>query len=146
MNLFSAMEIAASGLSAQRIRLNSLSSNLANARTTRTPEGGPYKRIDPVFEAVPVANRFEDLVGDKTAQMAHLVTVPEIRQDQEPPQTLYDPSHPDADAEGFVKLPNVNAIQEMVNLITASRSYEAGVTVMKTLGGMARSALSIGGS
>ncbi|MDD9943001.1 MAG: flagellar basal body rod protein FlgC [Myxococcales bacterium] len=144
MNLFSAMEIASSGLSAQRQRLNALSSNLANARTTRTPEGGPYKRLDPIFQAVPVATRFSDLVNEKAAQAAHVVTVPEIRQDQAPPQTLYDPNHPDANEEGFIQLPNVNVVQEMVNLITASRSYEAGVNVMKTLGGMARSALTIG--
>lgn len=145
MNLFSAMEIAASGLSAQRTRLNALSSNLANARTTRTEEGGPYKRIDPVFQAVPVGTRFADLVNEQGAESAHLVTVPEIRQDQSAPQTLYDPNHPDANEEGFIQLPNVNVVEEMVNLITASRSYEAGVTVMKTLSGMARSAINIGG-
>lgn len=145
MNLFSAMEIAASGLSAQRTRLNALSSNLANARTTRTEEGGPYKRIDPVFRAVPVGTRFADLVKDPGARSAHLVEVEQIRQDPTPPQTIFDPNHPDANEEGFVELPNVNVVEEMVNLITASRSYEAGVSVMKTLSGMARSAINIGG-
>ena len=73
-----------------------------------------------------------------------MVEVPNIRQDQTAPQMIYDPQHPDADARGFVSLPNVNVVEEMVNLITASRSYEAGVTVMQTLKGMAQSALSIG--
>lgn len=145
MNLFSAMEIAASGLSAQRTRLNALSSNLANARTTRTEEGGPYRRIDPVFRAVPIGTRFADLVNNNAANSAHLVEVEQLRQDDGPPQTIFDPSHPDANEEGFVELPNVNVVEEMVNLITASRSYEAGVSVMKSLSGMARSAINIGG-
>lgn len=145
MDFFSAMNITASGLNAERTRMNTMASNLANARTTRTADGGPYKRLDPVFQAVPVATRFSELVGQKDAQAAALVEVSEIRQDQAPPQQIYDPSHPDADTNGFVSLPNVNVVQEMVNMMTASRAYEAGVTVMQTLKGMARSALSIGG-
>lgn len=145
MNLFSAMEITASGLSAQRIRLNALASNLANARTTQTPEGGAYKRLDPVFRAQPVNVRFQELLTDPASSSAYMVTVPEVRKDQEPPQITYDPNHPDANDEGFVELPNVNVIEEMVNMITASRSYDAGVTVMKTISGMARNALNIGG-
>lgn len=144
MNFFSAMEIAASGLSAQRTRMNVLSSNLANARTTQTEQGGPYRRLDPVFRAVPVATRFSELVGDPASQDAFMVEVPEIREDEAPPQRLYDPNHPDADEEGFVELPNVNVVEEMVNLITASRAYESGVTVMQSLKNMARSAINIG--
>lgn len=147
MHFFSAMEIAASGLSAQRTRMNTIASNLANARTTQTAEGGPYRRLDPVFRAEPVQTRFEDLArgrGPNANGNAYLVTVPEIREDQGPPQRLYDPDHPDADAAGFVELPNVNVVEEMVNMMTASRAYEAGVTVMQTIKGMTRSALSIG--
>jgi len=150
MHFFSAMEIAASGLSAQRARMNTIASNLANARTTRTAEGGPYRRLDPVFRAVPVETRFADLVsggggaGNGPSQ-AYMVAVPEVREDQNPPQRLYDPSHPDADPDGYVELPNVQVVEEMVNMMTASRAYEAGVTVMQTLKGMARSAISIGG-
>lgn len=144
MNLFSAMEIASSGLNAQRVRLNALASNLANAQTTRTAEGGPYKRMDPVFEAVPVSTRFKDLVNTPGAQKAYMVNVPEIRRDEAPPRMMYDPQHPDADEQGFVALPNINAVEEMVNLITASRAYESGVTVLKTVKTMARSALQIG--
>ena len=144
MGLLSAVEVAASGLGAERVRMNALASNLANARTTRTPEGGPYKRIDPVFQAVPIEDRLAEVQRGETQGGVYMVEVPNIRQDQSAPQLIYDPQHPDADARGFVSLPNVNVVEEMVNLITASRSYEAGVTVMQTLKGMAQSALSIG--
>ncbi len=148
MNLFSAMEIAASGLLAQRARINALASNLANARTTRTPEGGPYRRLDPVFRAVPLSERFSNLVeraGEGGAgREAYLVEVPEVRRDAAPPRRVYDPDHPDAGPDGFVEMPNVEVVTEMVNLVTASRAYEAGVSVVKTVEAMARSALSIG--
>jgi flagellar basal-body rod protein FlgC len=145
MDFFRAMEITASGLNAERSRMNALASNLANARTTRTAEGGPYKRLDPVFQAVPIADRVQELSSDPAARAASLVEVRGVQEDQSPPQMIYEPSHPDADANGYVALPNVNVVQEMVNMITASRAYEAGVTVMQTVKGMARSALSIGG-
>ncbi len=146
MNFFSAMEIAASGLGAQRTRMNVLASNLANARTTRSENGdGPYRRLDPVFRAVPLQDRFEELQRDPQAANAFMVEVPEIRQDDSPPQQVYEPSHPDADENGYVALPNVNVVEEMVNMITASRAYESGVTVMQTLKTMARSAISISG-
>lgn len=145
MDFFRAMEITASGLNAERSRMNALASNLANARTTRTEAGGPYKRLDPVFQAVPMANKFQELRSDPTAQVASVVEVRGVQEDQSPPQMVYDPAHPDADQNGYVALPNVNVVQEMVNMITASRAYEAGVTVMQTVKGMARSALSIGG-
>lgn len=145
MNFFTAMTITASGLDAQRTRMNVLASNLANARTTRTAEGGPYKRLDAVFQAVPVGTRFGELVGDRSAQVASTVEVSSIEQDQSAPQLVYDPTHPDADARGYLALPNVNVVEEMVNMITASRAYEAGVTAMQSIKGMARSALSISG-
>jgi flagellar basal-body rod protein FlgC len=145
MDFFKAMEITASGLNAERARMNALASNLANARTTRTEGGGPYKRIDPVFQAIPISQTSSELSNDQVAQAASVVVVKGIQEDQSPPQQVYDPSHPDADANGYVALPNVNVVQEMVNMITASRAYEAGVTVMQTVKGMARSALSIGG-
>jgi flagellar basal-body rod protein FlgC len=144
MNLFTAMEVAASGLGAERVRMNALASNLANARTTRTPDGGPYKRVDPVFQAVPIEERLSEVQRDPAQGGVYMVDVPYIKQDDKEPQLIYDPQHPDADARGFVALPNVNVVEEMVNLITASRSYESGVTVMQTLKSMAQSALSIG--
>jgi flagellar basal-body rod protein FlgC len=144
MNIFSAMEITASGLGAERVRMNVLASNLANARTTQTPQGGPYRRLDPVFRAVPVAQKYPELAADADAWRSYLVEASEIRQDASPPQRVYDPHHPDADNQGFISLPNVNVVEEMVNLITASRAYEGGITVMQTLKGMARAAISIG--
>lgn len=145
MDFSSAMKITASGLNAERTRMNTMASNIANARSTRTEAGGPYKRLDPVFQAVPLSTRFAELVGQPDAQASAMVEVKEIKQDESPPQQIYDPAHPDADTNGFVSLPNVNVVQEMVNMMTASRAYEAGITVMQTLKGMARSALSIGG-
>lgn len=144
MNVFSAMEITASGLYAQRTRMNTIASNLANARTTRTDEGGPYRRQDPVFRAVAASDRFESLRDDPAAQSAFLVEVPEIRADERDPQLVYDPGHPDADERGMVALPNVEVVEEMVNMITASRAYEAGVTLLQTIKGMGSSALDIG--
>jgi flagellar basal-body rod protein FlgC len=144
MNLFSAMEIVASGLIAQRTRLNLVASNLANAETTRTAEGGPYQRRDPVFVTRPVATRFEDLRSQPTAQHASIVEVESIDVDSSPPRMVYDPDHPDADTQGYVQMPNVNAIEEMVNMMTASRAYEAGITAMQTVRGLADAALRLG--
>src|ERR1700760_4805336 len=118
LGVFSAMEVAASGLSAERTRMNTVASNLANARTTRTAEGGPYKRIDPVFQAVPLQERVDEVRRNSTPGGVYLVEVPYIKQDDKEPQLIYDPNHPDADARGYVSLPNVNVVEEMVNLIT----------------------------
>lgn len=138
------MEIAGSGLYAQRARMNAMASNLANARTTQTAEGGPYRRLDPVFRAVPLQDAFPADGSPDHAEAAFLVEVPEVRQDEAPPQRVYDPGHPDADEEGYIELPNVNVVEEMVNMITASRAYESNVTLLQTVKGMAQSALSIG--
>jgi flagellar basal-body rod protein FlgC len=111
MNVFSAMEIVASGLSAERTRLNITSSNLANASTTRTAAGGPYRRRDPVFKSEPVTNKFAELLNDKIARQAHGVQTVEIVQDQTPPRMVHDPGHPDADENGFVAYPNVSPVE-----------------------------------
>ena len=137
LGTFSAFEVAASGLSAERTRMNTIASNLANARTTRTDEGGPYRRIDPVFQAVA-------LRGASGPQAASMVKITRIQQDTRDPQRVFEPGHPDADAAGYVGYPNVNVVEEMVNMITASRAYEAGVTSIETVKGMAHSALGIG--
>jgi len=141
LGVFSAMEISASGLSAQRTRMNTIASNLANATTTRTAEGGPYKRVDPVFEAV-MLERMNQLAPAGTS--VSLVRVRDVVEDQRPGQLVYSPGHPDANVEGYVEYPNVNVVEEMVNMITASRAYEAGITSVETIKGMARSALKIG--
>ena len=134
---YSALEIAASGLSAERTRMTTIASNLANARTTRTEDGGPYKRVDPVFRAIPVD------AMDPIGRSASVVQVSDIQADTRPPQQVYDPGHPDANEEGYVELPNVNVVEEMVNMITASRAYEAGVASIESVKSMARSAMGI---
>jgi flagellar basal-body rod protein FlgC len=145
MNVFSAMEIISSGLAAQRTRLNLTASNLANAQTTRTEEGGPYRRKDAVFTTEPIHLRFEELLNDRLAREANTVRTTDIVEDTSPPRMVHDPGHPDADVNGFVAYPNISAIEEMVNMIMASRAYEAGVTAMQSVQGIGRAALSIGG-
>lgn len=138
--VFTAMEVAASGLTAERGRMNVIAGNLANARTTKTEDGTPYKRLDPVFVAKPVTKESADPV----MRAVRRVELTEVRQDDAPGQLVYDPGHPDANAQGYVELPNVNVVTEMVNMMTASRAYEAGVTSIESLKSMARAALKIG--
>lgn len=138
--VFSALEIAASGLTAERGRMNLIASNLANARTTKGADGQPYKRVDPVFVANPVdAQSF-----DPVLRKAQTVSLSGTQVDTNPGQLEYDPGHPDANADGYVEYPNVNVVTEMVNLMTASRAYEAGVTSIESIKSMAKSAIKIG--
>lgn len=138
--VFSALEVAASGLTAERGRMNVIASNLANARTTRGANGQPYQRLDPVFQADPIAQGSTDPVLSSVTT----VRLAGVRPDPTPGQLVYDPGHPDANAAGYVQYPNVNVVTEMVNLMTASRAYEAGVTSIESIKSMARSALRIG--
>lgn len=132
MGFFNILNIAATGLSAQRIRINVISSNLANANTTKTETGEPYRRKDIVFK--------ELLEGEYRGG----VRVEKVVEDQKPFVLKYEPGHPDANEEGYVQYPNVNPIEEMVNMIEASRSYEANVTVLNTAKQLAMRALEIG--
>lgn len=143
MDFFSAMEVIASGLTAERVRMNTTASNLANVNTTRTAEGGPYQRLDPVFKTTPVPGQD---VGFETQldRAIRGVEVSDVVADTGDPRRLFKPEHPDADEAGYVELPNVNMLEEMVNMITAARSYEAGVTAMQQLVEMAQRALSLG--
>jgi flagellar basal-body rod protein FlgC len=113
---------------------------VANARTTQTEEGTPFRRLDPVFEAVGLDQSRGTLAESRGAS---LVRVARIAEDQRPGMMVYEPSHPDADAQGYVEFPNVHVVEEMVNMITASRAYEAGVTSIETIKNMARSAIDI---
>jgi len=119
MDSFGVFNVSASALSAQRQRMNVIASNLANAHSTRTAEGGPYRRQDVVFTTEPVTAGEAGLDG---------VKVDSIVRDDSPFTTVYDPGHPDANQDGFVAMPNVNVIEEMVNMMMASRAYEASVT------------------
>ena len=134
-DFFNAMEVSASGLSVERTRMNVAASNLANASTTRTPGGGPYQRKDVVVQSAPMPQAGAGVNG---------VSVAQIQADASPPRLEHDPGHPDADARGYVAYPNVNPVEEMVDMITASRAYEAGVTALTTAVSMAESALGIG--
>jgi flagellar basal-body rod protein FlgC len=133
MDLFTAMDISASGLRAQRTRMNVISSNIANAHTTRTDEGGPYKRRDVILRE----NSFE---GQLTS-----VEVEGIQTNPTPGERLYDPGNPDADDQGYVTMPNVNLMEEMVNMMNATRAFEANTIAVKAQKDMALKALSIGG-
>ncbi len=141
MDLFTAMKIGGSGLSLQRTRMNVISSNLANAETTRTPEGGPYRKKSVVATASPVEN---GSFGNKLGESLKEVKVVGIEDDKTPPRLVYDPSHPDSDDRGYVAMPNVNVIEEMVDMINASRAYEANATSINTIKTMAQRALEIG--
>ena len=136
----SAMEISATGLTAQRMRLNVVAENLANAETTRTADGGPYRRKLVVFGAE-AANGFGAALD---AAQASSVRVLSIEESGEPPRRIHQPSHPDANADGYVLLPNVNPLLEMVDLLAASRAYEANVTAVQAAKSMANKALEIG--
>jgi flagellar basal-body rod protein FlgC len=132
MGFMHIMDVSATGLSAQRIRIGSISSNLANAQTTRTEEGGPYKRKDVLFEQI------------MKGEHAGGVRVQKIVPDEKPPVLKYEPDHPDANEEGYVAYPNVNPIEEMVNMLEASKSYEANAMVFETAKQLALRALEIG--
>jgi len=144
MNFIDALQISASGLTSQRLRMNVVSSNLANSHTTRTQEGGPYKRKEVVFETKPLRNSFQEMVNSQIKGKLSGVKVTGIIEDPRPPIIKYDPQHPDADNKGYVALPNINVIEEMVNMMSASRSYEANVTAVNVTKNMAMKALEIG--
>ncbi len=144
MNFIDTLNASASGLSAQRLRMNLISSNLAHVNTTRTAEGGPYRRKDAVFAAVSQASEFAQTLRESLENGIKKVQVTEIREDIRPPLLKYDPQHPDADSKGYVALPNINVLEEMVNMLSASRSYEANVTAIKTTKDLANEALEIG--
>ena len=132
MSFFNALNTSASGMSAQRIRMDVLAMNVANVETTRTPEGGPYMRRAVIFEEMRPSS-FNAILANAMGQtppsgVGNGVRVREIFTDETPGPMVYDPGHPDANEEGYVLRPNVNMVMEMVNMISASRSYEANVT------------------
>ncbi len=141
MDFFTAFDISASALSAHRTRMNIVSSNLANIYSTESYEGGPYRRRDVVFTSETVqGQQFNEILRGKI----HSVNITEVIEDQRPFKSVYDPYHPNADKNGYVFYPNVNVMEEMVNMMAASRSYEANVNVVRTTKGMIQKALDIG--
>ena len=145
MDFFTALKVSSSGLSVQRTRSNVASSNLANVETTRTPDGGPYRRRDVIVGAVPFSTAFENAMRTDMNDQTHSVQVVSIEADQGEPRLVYKPDHPDARQDGYVAMPNINPISEMVDLLTTTRSYEANVSAMRASKSMALEALKIGG-
>ena len=144
MGMFRAIDSAASGLTAERLRMDVISNNIANANTTRTTEGGAYRRQMVVFE--PRTNQgssFGQLLS-RELDAGTGVRVTGIKKDSSPTKLMYDPNHPDANKDGYVEMPNVNIVAEMVDMITASRAYEANVAAVNAAKSMAMKALDIG--
>jgi flagellar basal-body rod protein FlgC len=143
MDIFTTFKISGSALKANTIRLNTISSNLANVETTSTPEGGPYKKKSVYFESKPMD--FQQHLDGQLKNASQGVHVTKILEDQDPPQLVYNPAHPDANDDGYVELPNVSVIKEMVDMMSATRSYQANATTIKSAKRMALKALEIGG-
>jgi len=144
MDFFTSLDISSSAMSAERTRMNLISSNLANANSTRSVDGGgPYKRKDAVFTATPLAGSFSNAMNQANRGLAR-VDVTGIVEDSTSPRIQYDPTHPDADAKGYVSLPNVNVIEEMADMISATRTYEANVTAAQAAKSMALKTLELG--
>lgn len=133
-------------MTAQRQRVNTISENIANANTTRTPQGGPYRRREVIFAAVSNDRTFDEelLAQDRSLDTATQVKVVGVVQDSRPPILRYEPGHPDANEEGYVAMPNITMMEEMVNLMEASRSYEANVAAFNASKNMWQSALDLG--
>lgn len=132
MSLFSALSVGASGMAAQRARAELLVENLANAETTRTPEGGPYRRKDAVFESSPVESPFASIFST-ALQGTGGVAVADVVTDNSAPDSRYLPGHPDADKDGYVAFPKINAAEDMVDLMGASRSYGANISAISAI-------------
>lgn len=133
MSLFNAISISASGMEAQRVRAEIITENLANADTTRTPEGGPYKRKDAVFTTAPLPASFSDALASASTGGATGVAVSDITIDERDPERRYIPGHPDADVDGYVAFPRVDPAEEMVDLMSASRGYQANVAAISAV-------------
>lgn len=133
MSLFSAIAISASGMDAQRTRAELITENMANADTTRTPEGGPYRRKDAIFSTAPTGQSFSQAMSEFSGDPAQGVSVSRIVVDDSDPERRYLPGHPDADPDGYVAFPKINPAEEMVDLMSASRSYQANVAAISAV-------------
>lgn len=142
MDIFTTMKIGATALEANKIRLNTIGSNIANVETTSTPEGGPYKKKSVHFQSSPLS--FKQHLDANLQSKINGVKVTEILEDDSPPKMVYKPSHPDADEDGYVAMPNINVLEEMVDMMSATRSFEANTTTIKSAKRMALKALEIG--
>jgi len=144
MDFMTAIDIGGSSLTAERTHMNIISMNLANAKTTRTPEGGPYRRKTVIMAAKPVDEMGSKQMETPFDRAMRGVQVLHIATDNRPLKRVYEPGHPDADSEGYVFYPDINVVEEMANLMTAQRGYEASVTTIDTVKAMYTKALEIG--
>jgi len=145
MAFLNSINVSASGLTAEKLRMDVISRNIANINTTRTADGTPYRRQVVVFQEEERHMPFSDYLNDARRNLIGLgVKVKCIKEDKTPFKSVYDPGHPDADENGYVKMPNVDIMTEMVNMISASRAYEANVTAINSTKSMAIKALEIG--
>ena len=143
MDFDSSMRISASGLSANRAWINVLSANLANMNTTRTQDGKPYQRRTIIYESVPSASSFDEVLDNALQEEVQKVQVTDIVADGRDFKEVYDPSHPDADEQGYVKMPDVEVVNEMVDMMAAARAYEANTVAISTAKQMAKDSLDI---
>ena len=160
-NFLSSFDISGYGLSAQRVRVNTISSNIANAQTTRTDEGGPYRRKEVVFKATNFNDEYNKAINSSTNSALYQdplsegsfgrtvnpaimsVVVDKISRDDREPKMKFEPNHPDADASGYVAYPNINPVIEMADLVEATRSYQANVAAFQSAKDMANAAISL---
>ena len=144
MDLLTSLKISSSGLTANKKRMAAITSNIANAQTTRTAEGGPYQPKEVIFGSEPARESFSEILEGELQENAQAVHATEIQNSKKPPLMKYEPNHPDANAEGMVAYPNINTMEEMANMIEASRAYEANINAMSTAKSMAIKDLEIG--
>lgn len=144
MDLLTSLKISSSGLRANTKRMNAISSNIANAQTTETAEGGPYRRKEVVFGSEPARETFSEILEGELGENAQAVHATEVISTDRPPILKYEPHHPNANEQGYVAYPNINIMEEMANMISASRSYDANVNAIGVTKSMAMKALEIG--
>ena len=144
MDFLTNMKISSSGLAVQRKRMETISSNLANMETTRTPEGGPYRRKDVLITALPLENEFGNTFKNELGDKLSRVQVADVIEDQSEPRLVYNPKHPDANDLGYVALPNIDQMTEIVNMVTTQRSFEANITALNASKAMAIRAIDLG--
>lgn len=143
MSLFSAIGVSATGMSAQRLRAEVIAQNLANAETTRTPDGGPYRRRDVVFESAESSPTFDSMLQDQIGSGLTGVQVSEIRVDNDEAPRKYLPGHPDADKDGYVAMPRINPAEDMVDLMGAARGYQANIAAVSAVKDMIQKSIDL---
>tara|TARA_R110002072_G_scaffold1989_4_gene16548 strand:- start:23462 stop:23899 length:438 start_codon:yes stop_codon:yes gene_type:complete len=144
MDFLTSLKISSSALAANRKRMGAISSNIANSQTTRTAEGGAYRKKEVVLGSEPARESFGEILEGELDEKAQTVHATEVVSSNRPPILKYEPNHPDANEQGYVAYPNINVMEEMADMITASRSYEANISALNTTKSMALKALEIG--